>query len=268
MSRESSTNMDCVQDEDSDSDSKTCPSVLEKNISKAKRRRRRRPKRQLLPPSTDINSTIVLSSYSEANVTSFDNSSCSYSSCTSLELSIESRSSSAERLRLCSSPDFIYDPEIASQIPFYFKELVLEDFDLAHFNVDFNCNLPTCEDGDDERPTCSWTEFELSDFDVTFPDLPFDLLDKCEPSEYLIENETGSVLASNEEDPNIKNVQPTSPLCVLEPLGKFFTFFNAKELCSVANSAYSKVFFCILHISRTNYNQTFRTACILYPFYY
>ncbi|XP_059161956.1 uncharacterized protein LOC131945021 isoform X1 [Physella acuta] len=218
VSRESATNMDFIQDEDSNSDSKTCPSVLEKNVSKAKRRRRRRPKRQLLATTTDINSTIVFPTHSESNITSVDNSSCSHSSCTSLELSIDSRSSSAERLRLCSSPDFVYDPEVASQIPFYFKEPVLEDSGLPHFTVDFNCNLQTCEDGDDERSTSSWTEFDkLSDFDVTFPDPLFDL-DNCEPSECLIENTTGSVLTSNEEDHNIANLQPTSPICVLEPL--------------------------------------------------
>ncbi|XP_035826682.1 uncharacterized protein LOC101845013, partial [Aplysia californica] len=40
----------------------------------------------------------------------------------------DSRSSSAERLRICSSPNFVYDPDVVNEMPFYFTEPPLEDF--------------------------------------------------------------------------------------------------------------------------------------------
>ncbi|CAL1532094.1 unnamed protein product [Lymnaea stagnalis] len=108
-----------------------------------------------MSPLLDIDSGIEMNSQSSAySIISYQ----------TLEPMLDTRSSSAERRRFCTSPNFTYDPELSSQIPYYFKEPALEEYALTPADCDSVMNLLSTWDNEDAiSPVLSWSEFDSFD---------------------------------------------------------------------------------------------------------
>ncbi|KAH9488909.1 hypothetical protein Btru_058640 [Bulinus truncatus] len=125
------------------------------------KRRRRRPKSSL--STTPVTNALTVHSRSNSSTSSLsqepesgtDTGVHASFSCSVLEQLTDSRSSSGERLRRSSSPSFIFDPEISSQIPFYFTEPDIEDFGIKAFSFE----TPDYDSSNDD----SWSDFDTDD---------------------------------------------------------------------------------------------------------